>query len=259
MNMTQTEYRKHDGVSRTELMTLLDKTPLHFKYEHDHPTENDTPSLLFGRAVHKMILEPDYFDDEFVVAPQVDRRTKEGRDLWNAFIENNKGKDVISDDDYSKIVEMKNAFDANPVARRLLNGGVFETSWFWKDEATGEVCKIRPDCINVLDGVRFIIDYKTTDSCQDGHCERSVKKYGYKFQAGMYREGMFQNTFEDYKFIFIAQEKTAPYAVRIYTCTDEFMNEGYDQFRLAIGTYHACKESGDWYGYSNTTLIEEGE
>ena len=28
--------------------------------------------------------------------------------------------------------------------------------------------------------------------------------------------------------MFIAQEKEAPYAVRVYVCTDEYMNEGYD-------------------------------
>ena len=34
---------------------------------------------------------------------------------------------------------------------------------------------------------KFIVDYKTSDSCEDGHFERSCRQYGYKFgKTGMY-------------------------------------------------------------------------
>jgi len=255
--MTGDEYRGEEGISRSQLAILLNKTPYHFFHREDH--DNDTPSLLFGRAAHKIILEPDTFEEEFMVAPEVDRRTKEGREIWNDFIDENQGADVLTVADYDKLVDMANAFRDNSEAMSLIDGGQMETSWFWTDEETGEVCKVRPDCLSVKNGVHYIIDYKTTDSCEDGHFERSVKKYNYKLQAGMYREGMFQNTFEDYVFVFIAQEKNYPYAVRVYYCTDEFCNEGYDQFRYALNLYHDCKVSGKWPGYDTATLVEEGE
>ena len=47
---------------------------------------------------------------------------------------------------------------------------------------------------------KFIVDYKTTDSCEDGHFERSARQYGYKFQSGMYTEGVTINTGDDYDF-----------------------------------------------------------
>lgn len=254
--MTGEQYRASEGISRSQLAILLNKTPYHFIHREDH--DNDTPSLLFGRAAHKIILEPNKFDEEFVIAPEVDRRTKEGREIWNAFVEENEGADILTSEDYEKLVDMANAFRDNPLAYSLIKGGKMETSWFWQDADTGEVCKIRPDCLNVVDGVHYIIDYKTTDSCANGHFERSVKKYNYKLQAGMYREGMFHNTFENYVFVFIAQEKTYPYAVRVYQCTSEFCNEGYDQFRFALNLYHDCKVNNEWPGYDNTQLVEEG-
>lgn len=257
--ITNEEYRSAEGISRSQLAILINKTPFHFKYAKEAEKDFDSPALIFGRAAHKIILEPDTFEKEFVIAPYVDRRTKVGRDIWDAFTEDNKGKDIITEEDSDKLVDMLNAFRQNELACKLIHGGTFETSWFWTDEETGEKCKVRPDCLNNVDGVNYIIDYKTTDSCEDGHFERSVKKYNYKLQAGMYREGMFQNTFEDFQFVFIAQEKTAPYAVRVYFCTDEFMNEGYDQFRYAINLYHDCKTTGNWYGYDTATLVEEGE
>ena len=255
--MTNKEYRDSEGISRSELSVLLDKTPLHFKYERENP-EKETPSLLFGRAAHKMILEPQTFFNEFAIAPTVDRRTKQGKEEYNEFCQLNEGKGILSVDDYEVIRAMKKAVDEHPIASALLFDGDFEQSFFWTDHETGERCKVRPDCMNTHKGVSYIIDYKTTDSCSDGAFERSVRKYHYKFQAGMYREGVFQNTYRDYVFVFIAQEKSAPYAVRVYFCTDEFVNEGYDEFRYAIGLYHECKTKNEWPGYDDSILTEEG-
>lgn len=241
------EYRAMEGVSRSELNTILQKTPMHFLYEQMNPKE-DTSSLAFGRAVHKAILEPDTFSDEFVVGITVDRRTKEGKQKWEDFLATVGDKEVISQTDFEVIKEMKTVIDKDPIASAFLTGE-HEQSFFWTDAATGEKCKVRPDCISEVDGKTYLVDYKTTDSCANGAFERSVRKYGYKFQAGMYREGYFQNTFKDVGFVFVAQEKTAPYAVRVYICSEEFINEGYSQFREAIGILHDCKTKNHYYGY----------
>lgn len=261
--MTNKEYREHTGVSRSQLQTLLTKTPLHFKYELENPKE-DTPALSFGRAAHKMVLEPSSFDEEFAVAPVCDRRTKEGKEVYAQFLADSEGKEVITADVYEQICAMSEAIRSDYWANEFLSDGVAETSVFWTDLETGEQCKVRPDYLTEVNGRKFIVDYKSTDSCQDGHFERSARKYGYKFQAGMYREGMFQDTYEDYGFVFVAQEKTAPYAVRVFICSDEYINEGYDQFRTAIGLYHYCKEHNNWFGYDGpgqvcSTLEEEGD
>ena len=153
-----------------------------------------------------------------------------------------------------KITAMADAVNMNEQARKFLDG-LHEESFFWTDAETGEKCKVRPDCIAEVDGKKYIVDYKTTDSCMDGHFERSVRKFGYKFQAGMYREGVFQNTFEDYGFAFVAQEKKAPFAVRVYVCNEDFINEGFEQFRQTLNLYHWCKLNDKWYGYEGAENI----
>lgn len=261
--MTNEEYRSAEGVSRSQLSILLSQTPLHFKYAEENKGKEDTPALAFGRAAHKYILEKESFFEEFAVAPQCDRRTKEGKEIYANFLIESEGKSVISSDDYKAIEEMSTAIDETPLARELLTGEC-EKSFFWTDAETGESCKVRPDCITLFEGKKYLVDYKTTDSCADGHFERSVRKFGYKFQSGMYKEGYFNNTFEDVGFIFVAQEKKPPYAARVYFCSPEFIEEGYEQFRKAIGIYHWCKTNNCWYGYEGaenfvTTLYEEGE
>lgn len=251
--MTNDEYRSHEGVSRSELFQIA-KSPLHFKYAQENPTERSA-ALTFGAACHKYILEADDFFNEYVIAPQVDRRTKEGKEKYNQFLAECGDREVISATDYDIITDMGDAIKANKAASELLyaDGAKYEQSFFWTDSMTGEAVKCRPDAMVEVDGKKYIIDYKTTTSCADGQFEWSARKYGYKLQAGMYREGVFQNTLDDYGFIFIAQEKDAPYAVRIYVCTEEFINEGYDQYRELLGIYHHCKETGIWYGYEGPT------
>ncbi len=264
VDMTNKDYRITEGISRSDLNILRTKSPMHFKYAVEHRDEaTESLALLEGRAAHKMVLEQDSFYEEFAVAPQCDKRTKEGKQIYADFVAEAEGKDVLTMDSFKKISEMSDALAENPLAMKFLIGD-HEKSFFWTDEKTGEVCKVRPDCIAEVDGKKYIVDYKTTDSCQDGAFEYSVRKYGYKFQAGMYREGVFQNTFEDYGFVFVAQEKTAPFASRVYICNEDFIQEGYEQFRQALDLYHWCKENDCWYGYEGpegitSELIGEGD
>ena len=254
--MTNKEYRENEAISRSELSVLLKETPMHFKYRKENPKE-DTPALAFGHAAHKYILEKELFSLEFAVAPVCDRRTKAGKETYEAFLQESAGKEVISAEDYETIKAMAQAVDEDPFARAFLTGEC-EQSFFWTDAETGEACKVRPDCIALVNGKRYIVDYKTTNSCADGAFEKSVRQFGYKFQTGMYREGVFQNTFEEYGFAFVAQEKTAPYACRVYVCNEDFMIEGYEQFKKALNLYHWCKVNNCWYGYEGSeTLVSE--
>ena len=80
LRISNKEYRAREGISSTELKKIM-KSPMHYRYWKDNPEETDTPSLLFGRAAHKYILETYDFYTEFTVAPNVDRRTKEGKEI----------------------------------------------------------------------------------------------------------------------------------------------------------------------------------
>lgn len=244
--MTERDYRQQDGISRTELWRLRE-SPEKFRYFQEHP-EPATPALLFGAAVHKLLLEPETFDEEFAVSPECDRRTKDGKEAYNAFLAASDGKNIISLADYEKAQEMANKALETPFVKKLLNGE-HEKPFFWVDDLTGEGCKIRVDCITTIGGKTVIVDYKTTaDASTDGFMRHALN-FGYDFQAGMYCEGVEKVTGQKPLFVFIAQEKTAPYAVNILQADDLMVKHGYDIFRELIGTYHACKESGVWWGY----------
>ena len=244
--MTEKEYRALDGISRSELWRLRE-SPEKFKWFQEHP-EPPTPALTFGAAAHKLLLDPNTFNDEFAVLPECDRRTKAGKEQYNAFLEENDGKGILSLADYEKAQKMAEKAMCEPLVRKLLEGKR-EEPFFWVDDLTGETCKIRVDVILELGGRPIVVDYKTTMDASTDAFMRSAINYGYDFQAAMYAEGIKQTIGQQAIFVFIAQEKTEPYAVNIMQANEEMMQRGYDIFRELIGVYHECKTTGNWYGY----------
>lgn len=105
--MTEREYRQAEGVSRSQLWRLTE-SPEKAKWAWEHP-EEPTPALVFGQAVHKLMLEQEDFLTEFAVAPAVDRRTKEGKAEWLAFSETVEDRTIISAEDCEKALKMVQA------------------------------------------------------------------------------------------------------------------------------------------------------
>ena len=244
--MTEKEYRQHPAISRSELWHIRE-SPQKFKYYKENPPE-PTPSLLFGQVFHKMLLEPVTFDDEFVVAPEVNRRTKDGKQMLEDFVADHEKQTIIPEEMYAKANEMCEAVKREPLAVKLLNGAA-EVPFFWTDEMTGEDCKCRVDVLNTSYSQPIIVDVKTTADASTDSFIRSAINYGYDFQAAMYFNGVAKNIGKKPLFVFIAVEKEPPYAVNILQADELMLQRGYDLFREYIGIYHDCKVSGNWYGY----------
>ena len=244
--MTEKEYRKHPAISRSELWKL-NESPEKFKWYKDHP-EKPTPALLFGQVVHKLLLEPDGFETEFAVLPEVDRRTKSGKDEYNAFLEENNGKGIVTLEMFQTAWEMAEKAKQEPFVAKLLKGE-HEKPYFWTDEVTGENCKCRVDCLTDIGGKPYIIDYKTCSDASNDSFMRDAIKYGYHVQSAMYSDGVEHNIGTKPTFVFIAQEKTAPYALNIFQADEAFVQYGMDVYRELMGVYHYCRTTGNFYGY----------
>lgn len=170
----------------------MNRSPEYFQYRKQHPME-PTPALLFGQVVHKLLLEPGGFDSEFAVAPSVDRRTKAGRETWDAFCAGAVDKTVVPFDVYDQACVMTDIALRNPAVEALLEGE-HEVPLFWTDPDTDVQCKCRLDAwFRGENGVPVIVDYKTTTDASYRAFLKDVVNYGYYFQAAMYSEGVIQN------------------------------------------------------------------
>ena len=245
--MTEHEYRTHPAVSRSELWRLITESPEKFIYYRENP-QPPTNALIFGQAFHMAVLQPEIYEDNFAAAPVFDRRTKAGREAWEQCSSESEGKTIIPSEWQEKIEAMTEKLNADPFVRQLLSGE-HEKPYFWTDELTGEECKCRADCITEIGGNVYVVDIKTCENAATDVFMRKSVDYGYPLQAAMYCEGVKQATGPECSFVFIAIEKSPPYAVNIMQADDIYRQYGFDIFREALGIYHDCKINNNWYGY----------
>lgn len=243
-------YHASAPLSKSRLWEMR-KTPQYFHWHEEHRGEiPTTDAIVMGSAFHKLVLEADGFAAEFAVCPTLDRRTKAGREQWNAFQQEADGKSVLMDWMYAQVSAMTDAVRANPLANFLTADGEIETSIYYKDDLTGIDCKARPDIIKRIGEKRIIVDLKSCVSAATEDFRRQAINMGYDMQAAMYREAVKAETGEECDFVFVAVEKEPPYLINVIQCDELLIKHGYDLYREYLGMYKECSESVNWYGYN---------
>lgn len=243
--MSAKDYFADHAVSRSQLH-VLSKSPAHFK-EAMESEEKQTAAFSFGTAFHTLILEPDRFAAEYWIG-DIDRRTLAGKELAAKLAD--EGKTQISTKDAEALLGMKASIESNKYARVLIAKGEHETSYFWRDELSGIDCKCRPDCRTDLKSCSVIVDLKScADASTEAFCKDAVK-YGYDLQVAMYKEGVEKIENKEHRFIFVAVEKTPPYAVNVLEANDKMYQKGLQDFRYYLGTLRECLDSGIFPSYN---------
>jgi len=104
-NLPAEQYFAEDRINNSGLK-LIARTPAHFKYYQEHQREKTpTPQMMLGTAVHCAVLEPATFHDRYAIAPQCDKRTKEGKAIWADLESSNKL--ILSASDFELVETMK--------------------------------------------------------------------------------------------------------------------------------------------------------
>ena len=245
------DYHAGSELSKSGL-DRLQKSIKHFKTAFNSQTQ----AMLEGSALHKLVLEPESFFLEYAIAPDVDKRTKAGKTEWAEFAAENEGKELLTSKQMEQIGSMNDAVFGHPLARTLLTGGEAEVSYFWERE--GIPCKCRPDYLIDGDEGEILIDLKSTLDASPKGFIKSIANFRYDVQASWYMDGVEAVTgVLPEEFIFVAVEKTAPYAVACYTL--DVMSLSYGEAK-ATRDFNKFKgwvegEADQWEGY-NPELVE---
>ena len=237
---------------RSSVLTKVAKSPRHAYAAMMDPGE-PTPAMELGTALHMAILEPKRFEAEYAVPPKVDRRTREGKATWNAFIEEHADKTHLSHDKYQACLAARHAVWREPWAEALLAGqGYNELSALWVDPESKLTCKLRADRLaGDFEGSPVILDIKScTDASKDAFA-RSIARYDYHVQSALYRDG-FKALRDHYRRpMWLAVETYSPYCAALYEPSDEMLEEGQRRYRAALLTIRECRDSGVWPGYDS--------
>lgn len=241
LDLTDAEYRKEQGMSQSMLKEFA-KSPAHYLKAMGKFFE-PTPSQVLGLAIHCKLLEPGQFEQLFVLAPKVDKRTKEGRAMWEEFGKANTGKVFLSFDQIEHIENACLAIGQHKEALELLNKSRKETSVF--NELQGVKAKAR---IDLLNPGFFVADLKTTNDASYETFSKSVFNYGYHFQAAYYLDMVGIKG----PFFLICVETDAPYNVAVYELDKDVVERGRFEYISALAKYkkwHSIPFENRWNGY----------
>lgn len=190
--------------------------------------QEDTNALLFGRAFHQNILEPEKYKKN-VISYDGTRRGK----VWDEFKSSNSDKTIITKGEERALIKMREKLLSTPRVLNLLSSGSPEVVNCWADDGTNIYCKGKADYIKNEHGRKIIVDIKTTQDHSERAFRNSCVKYGYDRQSAFYLDG-----FDADEFWFIVIEKTDPFDIGVYMCGDEFLKYGREKYQNLLDLYN---------------------
>jgi exodeoxyribonuclease VIII len=161
------------------------------------------------------------------------------------------GKKVLSPTDSSTIFSMYLALMDNPKTKALINGAVYEQSYFWEDPHSGFLVKARPDILHE----NMIVDLKTCADASPRGFQNAMVAGGYHIQGAMIRDA--RRALEGIdcpNVINIAIEKKYPFSIGIYLIDEAALDEGAMQYKQALLDMRECHEKNEYPDYGVHTI-----
>ena len=204
----------------------------------ERPEKRPTPAMLLGTLTHSCILEPDSFAEQFAVVSN--RKTKKGKEEEAEAKE--KGMTAVTQSDMDLALNMRAAVFDDQEAKKLLQKGVAEKSWWQDDEKTGLTMKARTDWFTG----DTIVDLKTSRSgASPKEFAKAVANFSYHLQAQHYL-----NVCGAKRFIFLVVQSEYPFDTALYELDEDAMREGQRLCREGLNRIAECTLMDHWPHHS---------
>lgn len=204
----------------------------------------DSEWLLLGRAIHCAALEPDEFSNRYIIAPKVDRRTKEGKETWANFLADAGPREVLDHDSGDIITKASQALQEHPVASFLLQGKK-EQIITWTDAETGIACKGRVD----VAGERIVDLKSSSHGASLPLLMNEAARRDYHGQCAWYHDGAKAAGFDlQLPPAIVYVETQEPFDVVCLAMTEETFQEGRALYRRLLTQYQGCQLTDYWPG-----------
>lgn len=179
---------------------------------------------------------------------------------WDA---NNGHRRILTPEQWTQIHNMRDAVLAHPAASALMTmRGKAEQSVYWVDEATGELCRCRPDWWPQEMGM--VVDVKTTEDASPEGFAKSIVNWRYHVQHPYYLDGIAVAIKQSRSkipapkaFVFLVVEKTAcvvngkAKGVAVYVLDQDGVALGRAEYKRDLQVYAECNRTGIWPGYGD--------
>jgi hypothetical protein len=233
--LEEAKYRMADGLNQSTLKKVLAVSPFHADYMLKNPEQ--TPAMALGSALHTLVLEPSKFDKEYAVAPECDRRTTEGKHIWNLFTSEIGERKPIKSADYDDMLGMKasvgNLFESQH-GKRYVESAFFSEILVTEGEFKGKRVRLKGklDCYHEREDSVTIKDLKTVADISN--INGASYHSNWAIQSGMYKDALEFAIKKPAAFVYVCVGKEKPFDCRVAKCTQEMLAKGTLEYGKAI-------------------------
>jgi len=250
-------YHANAAISHSKLECYRRRPALYYKkyVAKTLAQPEETGAFRLGSAVHCAVLEEREFASRYILRPDCDRRTKDGKIQFAEFSAQHADKTLLDSDEMAQVISMREAVAAHPIASRLLAEGIPEMTWREAQPNALGALQCRTDWFSffgceVTNGEPYALDLKTVESLDSDafrNFERAAFSYGYHRQAGFYLPLI--NEILEYpvlRMYYVAVEKVEPFGVAVYKLSDDAIARGQDENIADLVRLKRSLETNDW-------------
>ncbi len=223
-----------------------------------------TAAMGLGTLCHAGVFEPllipkrftfmpDYSNDEENVTAAGERSyhkgTKYVKGKEETFRSVNRDKEIISEDDYNRMVGVATTLSSCPIMRDIMAHGKPEVTLIWDDPETGLRCKARADWLHIGTDRVVLLDLKT---CADAsEFQKSIVRYGYHRQMALYARGVEVLTGRRPEVWVCAIETSPPYGHMVARMDLDALELGSREVDQLLARVAECQATGTWPSYEH--------
>jgi len=250
------DYHSHPALSASKLKTIISGTPRDYWAKHVDPDRKPflpTDAMRQGSLVDCLITEPHEYSTRYLVAPQCDRRTKEGKAIWSEFQAEAEGREVITRDWEDNALKIVEALMRDPDAAPLLRDGQGQEPHFWHDATMDADCRYKPDIEHPDRGI--LVDLKKSRSANPRMFAAQSYSLAYDLQMAHYSAGWADRYGEPpHTCILIAYEWQWPHNISVNVLSPDLIEEGHRRREEAIIAVKRFMELEQWPSWGTVEM-----
>jgi exodeoxyribonuclease VIII len=225
LDMSDTDYFAIDALSSSQIKQALKGEFEPFKR---------TSAMALGSAIDCAVTEPKRFLSDFVCGPDVDRRTKQGKEDWKEFKEKSaNGRDMISVKDWDIAMSCADSIYSDQKLGDMLERSDMQVAIEWVEPKHQQKAKSRIDWVDTPENIMW--DLKSTRSISK-QFEMDIIQFGYHIQAAFYLDA-WNYHYPDNKigqFNILAVEKKDDFGFRVVEIPNQMIEVGRDLYKMGI-------------------------
>ena len=237
-------YQDHSRVSNS-MLSLLKECPelYHRRYILGIDDRQPTANMKLGSLVHALVLEPETVTSRYACVPKIDRRTKEGKAIYERIICEHQGKELVDYEVWEQAMRMAEAVTNHPECKQVFRSACdveLELSY----ELFGAACKSKLDLVH--QSRQLVLDLKTSGDVSPRAFSSSVATFGYHRQAAMYTAAVERLYAVRPRFVFACVSTSEPYIAACYELDSVAIDTGVGEIAQLIDELRTRTEHNDW-------------